>query len=96
MSGKKKRIPIGNTVQQQQQQPSPPYDNDDNNESMSNDSNMRRSETSKLRCFMGCTVTLFLLTFLFVLMNFGFVISIWMNTKHDNHHHQQHGEDVPM
>jgi energy-coupling factor transporter transmembrane protein EcfT len=40
-----------------------------------------RNETTKLRCFMGCSVSLFLLAFVFQVLTFGFAIAIWMNTK---------------
>lgn len=45
--------------------------------------NNSKNETTKLRCFMGSTVTLFLLTFLFQLLTFGFIVSIWLNTNGD-------------
>jgi hypothetical protein len=61
-------------------------------------SNVEKSETSKLKCFMGCSVTLFLLTLLFVLLNFGFIVSVWVRLGHlehpdHYHHYQQHPTD---
>ena len=46
-------------------------------------SSQSKTETTKLRCFMGCSTTLFLLSMVFQLMTFGFVVVIWMNDKKD-------------
>ena len=45
-------------------------------------SRMHKSETAKLRCFMGCSTTLWMLNFLFTLLTFGFAVSTWLNTRH--------------
>lgn len=52
-------------------------DESDQNESASL-ARLQKSEANKLRCFMGCSVTLFFVTTIIQIITMGFVIVIWI------------------